>query len=137
MPSADGGTGAGGDVHEDDGTRRSVRRDGTARLVCARTFSWRQRKLVGVDVIHVHRLLKNPVDVPEYVLVSDELHRGGATALSGPAMQEIAQNLEGIGPVRTSFVNVEDSAAPLASLPDPSWPRRIGSTVGMVGRGLP
>jgi hypothetical protein len=97
----------------------------------------RRRKLVGVDVIHVHRLLKNPVDVPEYVLVSEELYRDGGTAQPGPAMQEVAQDLEGIGPVRTYFMNVEDVAAPLASMPDPSWPRRIGGTVGMVGRGLP
>jgi hypothetical protein len=52
-------------------------------------------------------------------------------------MQEIAQELEGIGPVRTYFMDVEDIAAPPASLPDPSWPRRIGGTLGMVGRGLP
>jgi uncharacterized protein DUF2652 len=97
----------------------------------------RRRKLVGVDVIYVHRLLKNPVDVPEYVLVSEELYRNDGTAPSEPAMQEIAQDLEGIGPVRTYFMNVEDIATPLASLPDPSWPRRIGGTVGMVGRGLP
>ena len=95
----------------------------------------RRRKLVGVDVIHVHRLLKNPVAVPEYVLVSEELYREGA--LPEPAMQEIAHDLEGIGPVRTYFMNVEDIAAPVASLPDPSWPRRIGGTVGMVGRGVP
>jgi hypothetical protein len=52
-------------------------------------------------------------------------------------MQELAQELEGIGPVRTYFMDVGDIAAPLASLPDPSWPRRIGGTLGMVGRGLP
>jgi hypothetical protein len=97
----------------------------------------RRRKLVGVNVIYVHRLLKNPVDVPEYVLVSEDLYREAGTAPSEPAMQEIAQDLEGIGPVRTYFMNVEDIAVPLASLPDPSWPRRIGGTVGMVGRGLP
>ena len=34
----------------------------------------RQRKLVGVDVIYVHRLLKNPVQVPEYVLFSEALY---------------------------------------------------------------
>ena len=97
----------------------------------------RRRKLVGVDVIYVHRLLKNPVQVPEYVLVSEDLYRNGGTAPSDPAMQEVAQNLEGIGPVRTFFMDVEDIAAPLAPLADPSWPRRIGGTVGMVGRGLP
>jgi hypothetical protein len=97
----------------------------------------RRRKLVGVDVIYVHRLLKNPVQVPEYVLVSEDLHRNGGTAPSEPAMQEISQSLEGIGPVRAYFMDVEDIAAPLAPLADPSWPRRIGGTVGMVGRGLP
>jgi hypothetical protein len=97
----------------------------------------RRRKLVGIDVIYVHRLLKNPVNVAEYVLVSEELYRNGGTAASEPAMQEIAQDLEGIGPVRTYFMDVEDIAAPLAPLPDPSWPRRIGGTLGMVGRGLP
>jgi hypothetical protein len=97
----------------------------------------RRRKLVGMDVIYVHRLLKNPVEVPEYVLVSEDLYRSGGTRPSEPAMQEIAQELEGIGPVRTYFMDVEDIAAPLDSLPNPSWPRRIGGTVGMVGRGLP
>ncbi|MGY1609976.1 MULTISPECIES: DUF2652 domain-containing protein [unclassified Geodermatophilus] len=96
----------------------------------------RRTKLVGVDVIYVHRLLKNAVDVPEYLLVSDDLHRGGGTAATGLAMREIPQDLEGIGPVRTFFVDVTDMAAPPA-LPDPSWPRRLGSTLGMVGRGLP
>jgi hypothetical protein len=75
--------------------------------------------------------------VPEYVLVSDELYGNGGTAPSAPAMQGIAQDLEGIGPVRTYFMDVEDIAAPLAPLPDPSWRRRVGGTVGMVGRGLP
>ena len=51
-------------------------------------------------------------------------------------MHEISQDLEGIGPVRTYFVEVEDLAGPLAPVPDPSWPRRIGGTFGMVGRGL-
>ena len=97
----------------------------------------RRRKLVGIDVIYVHRLLKNAVQVPEYVLVSEELYRGGGTAPSEPAMQELTQELEGIGPVRTYFMDVGDIAAPLAPLPDPSWPRRIGGTLGMVGRGLP
>ena len=97
----------------------------------------RRRKLVGIDVIHVHRLLKNSVPVPEYVLVSEELYRGDGPAPSEPTMQEVTQDLEGIGPVRTYFMDVEDIAAPLGSLPDPSWPRRIGGTFGMVGRGLP
>lgn len=96
----------------------------------------RRKKLVGVDVIHVHRLLKNSVPLPEYVLVSEELYGAGG-APPGPPMREIAQDLEGIGPVRTWFMDVEEIAAPLGPIPDPTWGQRIGGTFGMVGRGLP
>ena len=97
----------------------------------------RRKKLVGMDVIYVHRLLKNPVSVPEYLLVSDALFRNGGTASAELVMHEIAQDLEGIGGVQTYFVDVEDIAAPLAPLPDPSWPRRVGGTFAMVGRDIP
>jgi hypothetical protein len=97
----------------------------------------RRKKLVGVDVIYVHRLLKNLVMTPEYLLVSEDLYRNGGTASLGLVMQEISQDLEGIGRVQTYFVDVQEIAAALPPLPDPSWPRRIGGTLGMVGRGLP
>jgi len=97
----------------------------------------RRRKLIGVDVIFVHRLLKNPVPVPEYVLVSEDLYQGAGAAAPDRPMQEISQDLEGIGSVRTYFVEVDDIAGPLAHVPDPSWPKRLGGTLGMVGRGLP
>ena len=91
----------------------------------------RRKKLVGVDVIHVHRMLKNPVDVPEYLLVTDQLHD---TASSGLAMQDLELDLDGIGRTRAHFVDVAELAVP----PDqPSWPQRIGGTLAMVGRGLP
>jgi hypothetical protein len=95
----------------------------------------RRDKLVGMDVIYVHRLLKNPVAVPEYVLVSDELLAGSADS-SGLVTQEVAMELDGIGPVRTHFVDVQDIAPP-APLPEPSWAQRIGGTFAMVGRGIP
>jgi uncharacterized protein DUF2652 len=97
----------------------------------------KRRKLVGMDVIYVHRLLKNPVEVPEYVLVSEDLYRDDGSFPSEPAMHEVAQDLEGIGPVRTYFMDVEDIAGPFAPLPAPSLARRLGGTLGMVGRGLP
>ena len=91
----------------------------------------RRKKLVGLDVIHVHRLLKNPVDVPEYLLVTDELH---GTAARRTAMRGIDLDLEGIGQVRSHYVDVGD----LAAAPDrPTWPQRIGGTFAMVGRGMP
>lgn len=95
-----------------------------------------RRKLVGIDVILVHRLLKNAVQVPEYVLLSEELYRAADGALSDHA-HEVSQDLEGIGPVRTYFVDIEDLAGSLPPLPDPSWPRRLGRTVAVVGPGLP
>jgi hypothetical protein len=95
-----------------------------------------RRTLVGIDVIFVHRLLKNPVEVPEYVLLSEELYRTGDGA-GLDHVQEVSQDLEGIGPVRTYFVAVEDLAGPLPPLPAPSRLGRLGQTVGLVGRGLP
>src|SRR5919204_5153046 len=96
----------------------------------------RRSTLVGIDVIFVHRLLKNPVQVPEYVLFSEELYRTGGAALPDP-VHEVSQDLEGIGPVRTYFVDVEDLAGPLPPPQDPSLLGRVGDTVGLVGRGLP
>lgn len=97
----------------------------------------RRRKLVGVDVIYVHRLLKNPVQVPEYVLVTEDLYQGGGAVPPGPPMHEISHDLEGIGPVRAYYTAVGDLPGSPTPTPDPSWPRRLGVTVGMVGRGLP
>jgi Protein of unknown function (DUF2652) len=95
-----------------------------------------RRKLVGIDVIHVHRLLKNPVQAPEYVLFSEELYRTGAAALPD-AVHEVAQDLEGIGRVRSYFVDIGDLAGPLPPSPDPTWLGRLGRTFDVAGRGLP
>ena len=95
-----------------------------------------RRKLVGIDVILVHRLLKNPVQVPEYVLFSEELYRTGDAALPD-SVHEVSQDLEGIGPVRAYFVDVERLAGSLPALPDPSWLGRLGRTFAVVGPGLP
>jgi Protein of unknown function (DUF2652) len=95
-----------------------------------------RRKLVGIDVIHVHRMLKNPVPAPEYVLFSEDLYRAGESALP-ESVHEISDDLEGIGSVRAYFVEMEDLAGSLPPLPDPPLLGRLGRTVGVVGRGLP
>jgi hypothetical protein len=95
-----------------------------------------RRKLVGIDVILVHRLLKNTVESPEYVLLSEELYRTGGTALS-EHVREVPHDLEGIGPVLTYVTDIEDVAGPLPPLPDPRWTGRIGRTLDVAGRGLP
>src|ERR671935_2885668 len=95
-----------------------------------------RRKLVGIDVILVHRLLKNPVQAPEYLLFSEELYRTGAAALPD-RVHEVSQDLEGIGPVRTYFVGLADFAGSLPPMPDPGWLGRLGRTIDVAGRGLP
>jgi hypothetical protein len=87
----------------------------------------RRKSLVGPDVILVHRLLKNSVPVPEYVLFSEELYGGdGGTALE--------QELEGLGPVKTYFVPLEPPAEGVA---EHGLLTRLGETFGVLGRGLP
>ncbi|WP_308797223.1 DUF2652 domain-containing protein [Agromyces silvae] len=93
-------------------------------------------KLVGIDVILVHRLLKNPVAIDEYVLVTEELHRVGATALPSPA-REVAPELEGFGPVRAYFVDVGELGDHLPPLTPPSWRGRLGATFRAAGKGVP
>ena len=95
-----------------------------------------RRKLVGIDVILVHRLLKNPVEVPEYLLLSDELYHTANAPLPGPA-HEVAQDLEGIGPVRAYFVDVADLPGSPTPLPDPSVLERLRRTLAVAGSGMP
>ncbi|BDZ44789.1 DUF2652 domain-containing protein [Naasia aerilata] len=93
-------------------------------------------KLVGIDVILVHRLLKNSVPVPEYVLLSEELARTDPRALPA-AGGEITADLEGIGSVRAHFVDIGDLDDAPPPLPVRSWRGRLGSTFAAVGEGLP
>jgi hypothetical protein len=101
------------------------------------TQTIRQRlKLVGIDVILVHRLLKNPVPIPEYVLLTEELYRTGEKSLPDP-VHEISPELEGFGTVRAYFVDVEDLDDPLPPLPPPPWRSRLGRTFAAAGLGMP
>jgi hypothetical protein len=95
-----------------------------------------RRKLVGIDVILVHRLLKNQVQAPEYVLFSEDLYRASEAALPEP-VHEISHDLEGIGPSQAYFVEIQDLAGSIPPLPDPPMLGRLGQTIDVVGRGLP
>jgi hypothetical protein len=102
------------------------------------TQTIRQRlKLVGIDVILVHRMLKNPVTVREYVLLSEDLYGTGSALLTGPA-HEVSAELEGFGRVRCFYVDVTEldrSAVP--PHPAPNWRGRLGRTAYAAGAGLP
>jgi hypothetical protein len=95
-----------------------------------------RRKLVGIEVILVHRLLKNPVELPEYVLLSDDLYRHGEAAIDDP-VHEISTEVDGVGEVRAHYVDVEHLVLALPPLPAPSWGGRLGRTVAAAGLGMP
>ena len=101
------------------------------------TQSIRDRtKLVGIDVILVHRMLKNPVTIPEYVLLSEDLYRVGEGSVPG-SVHEVSPELEGFGAVRAYFVDVGDLDHPVTSERPPTWGGRLGRTFAAAGRGLP
>jgi len=77
-----------------------------------------------------------PVQVPEYVLVSEELYQSGGAALFAP-VNELSHDLEGIGPVRTYHVDIAEVAGSPPAMPDPRLLERLGRTVDVAGRGLP
>jgi hypothetical protein len=59
---------------------------------------------------------------PEYVLFSEELYGSDGASLA-EAVHEVWQDLEGIGPVRAYYVDVENLAGSTPPYPDPGAPR--------------
>jgi hypothetical protein len=95
----------------------------------------RHEELAGVDVILVHRMLKNDVPLPEYLLVTPLLlphlaptAREGATPL--------ALDLEGFGSVDAWYVGLESPAAGDAD-PPLSWARRRARQLALALATLP
>jgi len=103
--------------------------------VATQTIRDRQ-KLVGIDVILVHRLLKNPVEVPEYVVLTEELYGAGSAPMLGSA-REFDQEVDGIGPTHNYFVDVVDLTDSLPPLPSPTLVGRLSRTFGVAGAGMP
>jgi hypothetical protein len=92
--------------------------------------------LVGLDVIAVHRMLKNSVRVPEYLLVSDAVYERLDRALRERATT-ITEELEGIGETPLYFVDLGEIAGDLPEPPEPSVGGRIRETATILGRGMP
>ena len=95
-----------------------------------------RRKLVGIDVILVHRMLKNPVEMPEYVLLSEELYRTGSAGLT-PSVGRVEPAVDGFGTVTAFYVDVRELDPGAGALPAPTWRGRLSRTVYAAGAGLP
>jgi class 3 adenylate cyclase len=93
-------------------------------------------KLVGVDVIAVHRMLKNSVPAAEYVLMSEPLYQSLEPRVRDRA-ERVDQELEGLGTMTLYFVELADLPIELPAPPKPGLPARIRETVGLGLRAFP
>jgi hypothetical protein len=93
-------------------------------------------ELAGVDVILVHRMLKNEVPVFEYVLMTD-----GVLEKLEPELRPFAHSLEhefeGIGRTATHYIDLNEIAAELPAALAPSLPRKLWNKLTMELRSLP
>jgi hypothetical protein len=85
-------------------------------------------ELAGVDVILVHRMLKNDVPAREYMLFTDAVRERLDHPLRSAAAA-IEHDFEGIGRVRTHYVEVQSFAAPQPVPPRASWPAKLWAKV--------
>lgn len=94
-------------------------------------------ELAGVDVILVHRMLKNDVPLKEYALMSEALY----TRLDGNLQQHavaLEHDFEGLGATQTHYVELDKlmQAAP-EEPPKPSFARRWWAKIKMELATLP
>lgn len=71
----------------------------------------RQRKLASVDVILVHRMLKNQVPVSEYVLMTDAVVQGLDDSVRELCLP-LTHDFEGIGETSTHYIDLSASEVP-------------------------
>ena len=96
----------------------------------------RQSQLVGVDVIAIHRMLKNSVPVDEYVLMSEAVYERCPPELR-EQVRTVEEHLEGLDETTLYFLDLEPLVPEAGPPPRASLPRRLGETLGVVFRGLP
>lgn len=95
----------------------------------------RHAELAGVDVILVHRMLKNQVPVLEYVLMTDPV----AQCLDEPVRQlctPLTCDFEGIGQTSTYYIDLATSAV-RPTVPEPSTSGRLGTKLKVEFSTLP
>jgi hypothetical protein len=96
----------------------------------------RHTELAGVDVILVHRMLKNEVPIREYLLMTDELLRNLEPAL-GRSAQALLHDFEGIGPTQTHYLDLTQTAADLPPAQRKSLATRWWERIVMNAKVLP
>ncbi len=90
----------------------------------------------GLDVILLHRLLKNTVPIPEYFLVSEPLFALSDERVRSRA-RELVQDVDGLGSVRTYFVDAAELAGALPQDPVRTRGATFLENLGVIVRSLP
>jgi hypothetical protein len=96
----------------------------------------RNVELAGVDVILVHRMLKNTVPVPEYVLMTDPVAQSLDEAMrlrSKPLMHDF----EGLGETSTHYIDLAGSEVLPVVVPERSSVGRLWLKVKLGSSSLP
>jgi hypothetical protein len=96
----------------------------------------KRTKLVGVDVIAAHRMLKNDVPVPEYILMSKAMYEQCDEGLRERAVP-IELELDELGSMSLYFVDLEGIALEPGPATQPTLPARFQETLGLIGRCFP
>ncbi len=96
----------------------------------------RHSELAGVDVILVHRMLKNDVPSAEYVLMTEPVARGMPAPVREQA-QAIEHDFEGLGRTATQFVELSQMVPHFPAPPPPSLLLRLWRKVCQELRSLP
>jgi len=96
----------------------------------------RNVELAGVDVILVHRMLKNTVPVPEYVLMTDPVAQSLDEAMrlrSKPLMHDF----EGLGQTSTHYIDLAGSEVFPVAVPERSSVGRLWLKLKLESSSLP
>jgi hypothetical protein len=96
----------------------------------------RHKELAGVDVILVHRLLKNDVPVTEYMLMTEPVH-----ACLEPELQlharPIAHDLEGLGPTPGFYIDLGEISDKSPIVAPSSFWAKLTAWFKMTWRSIP
>jgi hypothetical protein len=96
----------------------------------------RSTKVAGVDVIVVHRMLKNSVPVPEYLLMTEPVLERCDPQVRAEALP-IEEELEGLGVQTLHYLDLEQTAIEPTPLPRPTRTQRLRYNTAMTVKALP
>ena len=108
---------------------------GHVGAVAVQKVKW-MTELAGVDVIVVHRMLKNDVPVAEYLLVTKPVLHMLDQSLRERAA-DVRLELDDLGPTQAYYVDLRDCAAALPPPKPLPMPARLVRHVKLICRSVP